>query len=79
MSSSPRRKTLRQAQTASAEWEDRRTDLELVREAEALELAFDWERATLERCSARVYQLERALLPLDRERLGEIVRRRSLA
>lgn len=74
----PRRMTLRQAQTARAEAPELDQDLALVKEVEALEeLPFAWERAALEVASQRVYQLGRALMPKNREALLEILKRRG--
>jgi hypothetical protein len=74
----PRRKTLRQSQTASLEKDDRALDLGLVRDVEALgTLPFRWEQAALEEASERVYRMERALMPRQRQALLEILKRRG--
>lgn len=78
METNPRRKTLRQAQTARAEKPEYDMDLALVKEVERLEeLPFAWERQALEVASQRVYQLERALMPRQRASLLEILKRRG--
>ena len=55
----------------------RSEDIDLVRRLEDIELSFAWERSVLEEVSQRVYALERALLPRQRDAINEILDRRE--